>query len=271
MAGTVSLASIPLFAGLQGEHVAELERRTRRLTLQRGETLFLEGDQPQGFYLVRSGRLKVYKSSPAGREQILHMVGPGEPVGEVAMFGGGRLPASAEALETSEVLVVPREAFVDLIRREPEVAMRFLSALSERLRLLTTLVESLSLREVTERLAGYILHLSNSQRDAAQGAATHIGAAPASGGLQAAGAERAAAPGGGDTHIGAAPAGGVDQVELPLSRTELASLLGTVPETLSRAFLKLAQQGLIEADRRTVTIKDRTGLEEAAWAGRRLT
>jgi len=227
VASTISLSAVPLFAGLRSSDLAELEARTRRIPLTRGQTLFLEGDEARGFYLVRSGRLKVYKSSPSGREQILHLVGPGEPVGEAVMFAGGRLPASAEALEATEVLLIPRQAFLDAVRREPEVAMQFLASLSQRLRFMATLVENLSLREVTERVAGYVLYLSRTQGDR-------------------------------------------DHVEFDLPRGELASLFGTIPETLSRALQRLAQEGVVEIDRRTVTIRDRDALKEMAWAGRRL-
>lgn len=225
MKPTVSLAAIKLFSGLEAGHIAKLESCTLHRTLERGETLFMEGDEARAFYLVRSGRLKVYKSSPQGREQILHFVGPGELVGEVVMFSGGRLPACAEAIERTEVLSIPRKTFVDLVRQEPEVAMRLLAALSERLRELTALVENLSLREVTERLASYIIFMSETR-------------------------------------------GRRDQIELELPRHELAALLGTVPETLSRAFAKLEQQGLISQDRRKILIQDRVGLRDVAWAGR---
>ncbi len=227
VATTVSLGALPLFAGLDPADLVELQSRMRRLPLERGQTLFLEGDEAAGFYLVRSGRLKVYKSSSSGREQILHFVGPGEPVGEVVMFAGGRLPASAEALENTEVLLVPRQAFLELVKGKPEVAMKFLASLSQRLRFLATLVENLSLREVAERVAGYLLYLNRTQSD-------------------------------------------TNRVELDLSRGEMASLFGTVPETLSRALLRLTQDGVLEIDRRTVVIRDKQALEDIAWAGRRL-
>lgn len=227
MVATLSLGALPLFADLDPRDLRELEARVRRLPLERGQTLFLEGDEAQGFYLVRSGRLKLYKSSASGREQILHLAGPGEPVGEVVMFAGGRLPASAEAMEISEVLLIPRQAFLDLVRREPEVAMKFLASLSQRLRFLTTLVENLALREVVERVAGYILYLDHVQ----------------------------------DGH---------NQVELDLSRTDLASLFGTVPETLSRALQRLVREGAVRVERREVEILDRSALEDIAWGGKGL-
>lgn len=221
----ISLHAFPLFAGLEPQEMAGIESCTRRLTLTNGETLFLEGDAADRLYLIRSGRLKVYKSSPLGREQILNVFGPGDSVGEVAVFSGESFPASAEAIEPSEVLGIPRKVLLGLVERKPEVAMRFIGSLARRLRYFTGLVESLSLREVTERLASYVLYLDS--RQAQNG-----------------------------------------EVELGLSRSQLASLFGTVPETLSRAFQRLIRSGAISAERRVVTIEDRRALEREAWQQR---
>ena len=98
----ISLRAFPLFAGLEPDELAGVEGFTRRLPLSAGEALFQEGDRADRLFLIRSGRLKVFKSSPQGREQILSVLGPGEPVGEAAVFAGESFPAGAEALEASE-------------------------------------------------------------------------------------------------------------------------------------------------------------------------
>lgn len=225
VSSNISLHSFPLFAGLQPEELARIESRTRRIALLAGQALFLDRDKAEYLFLIRSGRLKIYKSSPAGREQILRVLGPGEPVGEAAVFSGESFPANAEALEPSEVLAIPRPLLLDLVRREPEVAVRFIGSLARRLRYFTGLIESLSLREVTGRLASYILYLDSQQR-------------------------------------------GEGLVDLELSRVQLASLFGTVPETLSRAFQRLTRAGAISAQRRRVKIEDRAELEREAWQRR---
>ncbi|NLT35223.1 MAG: Crp/Fnr family transcriptional regulator [Gaiellales bacterium] len=218
----ISLRAFPLFAGLEPDELAGVEGFTRRLPLSAGEALFQEGDRADRLFLIRSGRLKVFKSSPQGREQILSVLGPGEPVGEAAVFAGESFPAGAEALEASEVLAIPRRVLLDIVERKPEVAMKFIGSLARRLRYFTALVENLSLREVTERLASYVLYLDS--RQMSQG-----------------------------------------HVDLELSRAQLAALFGTVPETLSRAFQRLARCGAISAERRLVRIEDRRVLEQQAW------
>ncbi len=221
-----TLARLPLFQGLPPEQLRELSRIVSVRPLDRGRTVFSEGDEATGFYVVLAGRVKVFKLSLDGKEQILHIIGAGEPFGEVAVFTGRRFPAHAEAMEKSELAFVPKSAFVDLIRKDPSLAMNMLALLSLRLKQFTRLVEDLSLKEVPQRLASYLLFLSDS-RD------------------------------------------GSDAVQLAISKGQLASLLGTIPETLSRILARLAAQGMIEVEGRKIRLTDRGGLEDLA-AGEKL-
>jgi CRP/FNR family transcriptional regulator len=216
-----------LFSGLDDASVLEVVRRGRLRLFAAGQTIFLQGDAARGLHVVVHGRAKVFKSSPHGRAQTLMIMGPGEPVGEVAALSGGSYPASAETLETTETFYIPRDAFIELIRNEPEVALRLLGALSARLRAFASLIEDLSLKGVSERLAAYLLSLL--PREEAAGT-------------------------------------GVRTLELEFSKSELAAAVGTVPETLSRAFKQLSRAGAIETRGRKVVIKDRALLERVARA-----
>lgn len=210
-----------LFEGLDEAHLQELVSRGRRRCFGADQTVFLEGDRAEGLYVVISGRVKVFKLSAKGREQTLMIMGPGEPVGEVAVLSGEAYPASAETLERSEAFYIPRQAFLDLVGREPEVAMRLLSALSARLRSFASLIEDLSLRDVSERLAAHLLSLATKGE-------------------------------------------GEETVDLTVSKSQLSAAVGTVPETLSRAFQELARAGAVETSGRRVHIKDRALLERVA-------
>ncbi len=218
------LAGIPLFSGLSKEQVAALARIGVRRACKKGEQLFAEGDEGSGFYVVLTGRVKISKVSPEGKEQILHMVGPGEPFGEVPVFAGQGFPADAAAAAQSTVLFFPRVAFVGLIKRDPTLALNMLAQLSRRLRQFAGLVEDLSLKEVPGRLAKYLLYLVD--RDG-QGA-----------------------------------------VELDISKGQIASLLGTIPETLSRILARFDREGLIRSKGKQIRIVDREGLERIAQEGR---
>ncbi len=222
------IARIPLFQGLDRKHYDELAMIVTDQVFQKGETIFGEEDEGTGFYVVLSGRVKIFKLSPEGKEQILHIFGPEEPIGEVAVFTGRRFPASAEALEETRAFFFARKEFMDLIRRDPSLALNMLAVLSQRLRKFSSLIEDLSLKEVPGRLAAYLLYLAEGKK-------------------------------------------GKSEVILEISKNQLASLLGTIPETLSRILAKLSREGFIKSKGpRQIQLLDRKGLEELASGERRL-
>ncbi|MFZ0932388.1 MAG: Crp/Fnr family transcriptional regulator [Syntrophobacteraceae bacterium] len=219
------ISKASLFNGLPAEQIQELAQICLDQKYEKGRELFSEGDNAKGFYLVVSGKIKIYKLSLEGKEQILHIFGSGEILGEVPVFAGGSYPANAEAIEPSRMLFFPRKSFVDLISREPAIALNLLGILSQRLRRFTHLIEDLSLKEVPGRLAAYLIYLGER-----------------SGSRQA--------------------------LELEITKAQLASLLGTIPETLSRILTKLAQQGIISVEGRNIRVLDRKTLESLAAGGK---
>ena len=125
-----------------------------------GELQFLQGQHAEGFYVIVSGKAKICRYGGDGREQVLHIFGPGDPCGEVPMFQGGNFPASAVADGKLRALYLPRDKFVELGKRMPMLLMKMLAVLSTRLRHFVQLVEDLSLKEVSARLAKHLLDLS---------------------------------------------------------------------------------------------------------------
>ncbi|MBD1909093.1 Crp/Fnr family transcriptional regulator [Leptolyngbya sp. FACHB-8] len=213
------LRQTPIFQTASDEHVAALAVIAIPQTYRRGETLFLEGDEGTGFFIVKSGRVKVFKVGKDGKEQILHIFGPEEYFAEVPAFDGGQFPASAAALESVEVLFIPRATFLIVLEQHPTLAIAMLSTFARHLRRLAHLVDSLSFKDVPQRLANYLLNLSD--RDSQS-----------------------------------------DIVELDLPKGQLAALLGTIPETLSRTFYKLSQEGVIEITGTTIRLCNRDRLRE---------
>ncbi len=183
----------------------------RELSFDKGEMIFFEGDLGRGFFVVASGKVKVFKVAASGKEQILHIFGEGETFGEVPVFHGAPFPASAEALSAVQVMFFPRDAFIRLLEKNTSIALGMLAELSKKLRIFARKIEDLSLKEVPARLAGYLLYLDKEQQ-------------------------------GGGT------------VVLDISKGQLASLLGTSPETLSRILTKMAAEELIAMDGRTITL-----------------
>jgi len=215
------ISSIPLFNGLPEDQQVKLAGIAAEKGFSRGHTIFSEGDDGAGFYVVISGRIKVFKMSPDGREQILHILGPGEIFGEVPVFAGSRFPANAQAMDESRVLYFDRDALISLIEKNPSIALGMLSVLSRRLRMFAAMIDDLSLKEVPGRLASYLLYLSKKEKDS-------------------------------------------KDLELDITKGQLASLLGTIPETLSRILTKMSGQGIIESDGPRIKILDREGLEDLA-------
>ena len=139
-----------------------------RLTFKREDMIFHDGDKGDGIYIVETGKIKVFKLSLDGREQILHIYGPGHMFGEVPVFQGKSFPASSMTLEPSNIIFLPRDRFVALISTTPALSMNILADLSRRLRAFTIQIEALSLKEVPARLAAYILTLSKEQKNSVQ-------------------------------------------------------------------------------------------------------
>lgn len=166
------LAQFPLFTGQSPEMLDKIAAVAQLRRYQRGQSVFCEGDAGNGFYMVSKGRVKIFKLSSEGKEQILHVFGPGEPFGEVAVFEGRSFPASAEAMEAMEAVFIERADFIELIQKNPGLTLKMLSMLSLRLRIFAHLIEDLSLKDVPSRLARYLLLAQTKQNtghEAAQG------------------------------------------------------------------------------------------------------
>ncbi|WP_199249137.1 Crp/Fnr family transcriptional regulator [[Phormidium] sp. ETS-05] len=210
-----------LFRGLSAQTLEALGSIALRRTYYKNETIFWEGDEGSGFFIVISGRVKVFKATPAGKEQILQLFSTAEHFAEVAAFDGEPFPASAAAVENSEVLFFPRSAFLSLLQQHPSLAVNMLAIFARHLRRLARVIEDLALRDVPQRLAVYLLYLQERQ-------------------------------------------GGAIEVELDITKGQLAALLGTIPETLSRGFAKLSQTGAIAVDGSKIRVLESDRLRDLA-------
>lgn len=219
------LPKISFFQGLELEELEVIASIAGTKDLPKGEILFVEGDEGDGFYIVNSGRVKIFKESPDGKEVIIHICGPLDQFGQVAVYAGRTFPASAQAMADSKLLFFPRKEFRALIKKKPDLALSMLSSLSMRIRHVTFQLESIALKEVPGRLAAYLLYLQEQQKNKRE-------------------------------------------LELDISRGELASFLGTIPETLSRIMARLEEERLVRVQKRTLEILDMERLEELASRGK---
>ncbi|HEX72977.1 MAG TPA: Crp/Fnr family transcriptional regulator [Candidatus Hydrogenedentes bacterium] len=172
MSATPSLSAMPMFSSLACADLEALAAIAVSKRYPRGATVFSEGHPPEGFHVILSGRVRIFKISIEGKEQTLHVFGPKQPVGEAAVFAGAPYPAHAEALDDCTALFFPRDAFIALLESRPTIALGLLATLAKRLMQFAALVEQLSLKEIPNRLAAYLLHL---HRHAPPGAAIDLG------------------------------------------------------------------------------------------------
>jgi len=165
------LRGTPYFARLSDAMLDEVVAIAIPRRYGLGQRLFTEGHNEGhcSLHIVETGLVRVFKTSAEGREQVLRLMRPGDAFADVPVFDGGTYPASADAVEPSSVLALPRDALMPLMDRYPEIAIGALQNLAERLRHMTSLVEDLSLRRVMSRVARLLLehpdeiHLTQSQ------------------------------------------------------------------------------------------------------------
>ena len=161
-----TLNAVPLLSALDDVAAAEFLRNCPTIRRRPGTILFTPTQPAERFYVVVAGRVKLYKLSAKGDEQILHMYGPGHSFAEAAAMSGGGYPAFAEVVEDARLLAIGRRELREAIAANPELAMGMLAGLSAKLREFNRLIEELSLKEVPARLAGVLLRMS---REAAPG------------------------------------------------------------------------------------------------------
>lgn len=219
------LKRCPLFAGLREEDLKRIRAVASLKRVGKKEVLFGEGEEAKGFYVILSGKVKLYKISPEGKEQILHVVSAPDAFAEAALFLEGSYPAFAEALSDSQLLFFPKREFIQLIERNPQLSINMIVSLSHFLRRFASLIEELSLKEVSSRVAKYLIDLS--LKSAKEGKNSR-------------------------------------EVDLDLSKNQLASKLGTISETLSRTLTKMKAKGIIDVKKNRIVILNQEALRESA-------
>jgi CRP-like cAMP-binding protein len=151
------LSSSRLFGGLSFEDIRKISSMAEITTVKKKEMIYREGDPAERFYFVMDGKVKIYKEGSHKKKQLLRFILPGESFAEAAMFAGGPYPASAASAQDTELISFPRNAFLTIVRKNPELSLRLLGSLSRFCRYFIDLLEDLSLRSVPSRVAAYIL------------------------------------------------------------------------------------------------------------------
>ena len=221
------LAQIPLFQRVGAEDRDRLSQVGWLRNYDRGTHIFRQGDPSDTFFVVVTGRVKVYKHGPDGQDVILEMFGPGSPLGAVAAYELQPYPASAEPVEPTTCLLIPRESFFELLERHPSLVRGLLGSLSLRLMELTARLSELTGR-VESRLARLFLKLAD--------------------------------------RLGREEARGLF-IPLALTRQEIADLTGTTIETAIRVMSRWGKDEIVLTEKDGFVVRDRAALEMLARGG----
>jgi CRP/FNR family cyclic AMP-dependent transcriptional regulator len=219
------LRQAPLFSGLDDEAAAALESSMAPATLRRGEVLFNEGDDGNQLYVVTEGKIKLGRTSPDGRENLLAILGPGQMFGELSFFDPGPRSATATAVTDVELKSLGHEALSPVLVAHPDVAHALLNQLAGRLRRTNEVVGDLVFSDVPGRVAKALLDLAS--------------------------------------RFGRRADDGV-HVNHDLTQEELAQLVGASRETVNKALADFASRGWLRLEPRSVVILDLERLQRRA-------
>lgn len=152
-----SLRGCQLFTGLPLEDLGKVAEVTVAKSLEKGDYLFHEGDPAHGFYIVQRGAINVHRVTAGGKEQVIHVFRTGDSFAEIAVVSPTGYPADARAVEPTQVLLVQKDGILELLKRQPELALRMLGSMSSHLRVLVGQIEDLTVKDVETRLANWLV------------------------------------------------------------------------------------------------------------------
>lgn len=220
-----ALRRTQLFAELDEDTLRALAERALERRFQKDDVLFVAGEEALGLYVIVAGAVRAFRVSLEGREQVIHVERAGATIAEVPVFDDGAYPSTVAAEEDTTTLFIDKRDVKQMFLTHPETAIAALKVLAGRLRRCAELVEALSLKEVGQRLARFLL--AEARRSGTQ---TENG-------------------------IG---------LTLSQTNQQIAAQIGSVREVISRAFTRLQHEGLISVDGRHLIIRDETAMESFA-------
>jgi len=219
------LRETPLFESLSEEDARALRSGILDVHLDRGERLFAEGDTGDKLYIILSGKIKLTKAAPDGRENLLSVHGPGEMFGELSLFDPIPRTSSASAVTNTRLAAIAHDDLRTWLSSRPEVAMHLLQALAQRLRRINEVKADLVFTDVPGRVAKALLDLAD--------------------------------------RFGVLTPDGI-QVNHDLTQEELAQLVGASRETVNKALADFAARGWIQLAAKSVLVTDADRLRKRA-------
>jgi CRP-like cAMP-binding protein len=217
MSSTEFLSFVPIFSDLQDGTLKQIEKIGTRKIYKKNEIILLEEEVGTALFVIVFGKVKVARTSPDGREVILTILSDSDFFGEMAILDGQTRSATVVAIEDSELFLIQRNDFINLLKEFPEVAIALLQELTKRLRAADSKIKALSLKDAEGKVATVILQLADD--------------------------------------VGKIKQGKVEIDKLPLQQ-DLANMAGTSRETISRTLHSFSKKGLIELDGNKLRIMD---------------
>jgi CRP/FNR family transcriptional regulator len=210
------LRKISMFSELDDSSLLKISDILHRRNYKKGKIIFMEGEPGDAFYFVLSGGVKLYNTASDGREHIIHIFGRGNVFGEVTLFNDTGYPATAEVLEDSAIGMIRNEELENLIRQDSSLALELIRVLNRRLLMASVEIRNMAFNDTVQRTAAALIKLSESH-----GIKTSRGI----------------------------------ELDLDITRQELADVAGTARETVIRALTRLKKDGAVEMDG-SIVIKD---------------
>ncbi len=211
-----------IFCSLAGSHLDKLDREKTVHEYEKGQVIFSEGDLGQAIHCIYSGKVKLYKLGPKDEEQIIRLLGPGEVLGYRALLAHEPCAATAQALESTIICSISKPTFLELLRQSPDLVLKLLSKMARELRISEELALSLAQESVRQRTAHLLLFLSEGNPAQAK-------------------SDR--------------------PIRVPLKHKDMAQMIGTSPETLSRTLHYLERRGIVRLTRSEIYIQNLSALQ----------
>ena len=214
-----------VFCNLDTQEAEQCDRHKTTNNYKKGQVIFYEGNQAFGVYCIASGKVKIYKTGLAGRQQIVRIAGPGDLMGYRSLFAEEPYQATGEVLEDAVICFIDKNAFFQMLASNQKFVRAVLKKLSQELRTAEDLATSIAQKSVRERMAELLLMLKETYgRSIKQGT----------------------------------------QIDLHLSREEMAEMIGVTQETAIRLLSEFKKDGIIEVKERNITILNPQALLETA-------
>lgn len=216
-------AKVPIFENLSCDELEEIVKKINHRVYKKNDIVFSEGNQANTLYFVNEGNIKLYKYNKDGKEQILHMLSDGDFFGELDLVKISEYKFNAKAIKDTKICSLKNDEMKTIINKKPEIAIKFLESLGQRLSAIENLAQNLSTNDIDARIAYLLINLM-------------------------------------DKHLEVSD--GVKSIKLPISREDMANYIGVTRETISRKLRKFEDENLIKViGTKKILILDEDGLK----------